>query len=153
MGDFCDGMNGVFDGVMIAALELADGKNHAELARAEPDERRGFLTERGDQRCAERKSDGCGDGNAGAGEELDGGGGPDGIHHDGGEAVARCLRAKSFNLLARGIGLYERVIDDGGERLPTGESLGGKCGRVESSVIKIQIGVLDGDGGRHGGCS
>ena len=111
---------------MVAALELADGQNHVELARAQADERGSLLAQRGNQRSAEGKADDRADGNAGAGEQADGGGRPDGIDQDAGKAVAGGLGAEGLDLLARGVGLEQRVIDDGGQRLPIGESFGGK---------------------------
>ena len=56
MGHVDDGVNGALDGLMVAALELADGKNHAELASTEADERRGLLAQSGDERRAKRES-------------------------------------------------------------------------------------------------
>jgi hypothetical protein len=54
--DDCDRTNGMVDGLVIAALHGSDGKNHSELASAETDESRGFMKQRGNQRCAERKT-------------------------------------------------------------------------------------------------
>ena len=40
---------------------------------------------------------------------------------------------------ARGVGLQQGVVDDRGQRLPVGEGLGGKGGRIKGAVIKFQI--------------
>ena len=67
MGDRGRRVDGVMDGLVVAALELADGDDHVQLARAETGEGGGLLAEGGDQRGAERKADDHADGNAGAG--------------------------------------------------------------------------------------
>ncbi len=131
--------------VMVAALELADGQHHVQFAHAQADEGGGFLAERGDQRTRrEEKPMTAPTGYAGAGKCADCRGSPHGIYHDAGEAVADGLGAERLNLLARGFRLQQSVVDDGRQRLPTGESLRGKCGRVKGAVVKIQIGILDG---------
>jgi len=79
MGDGGGGVDGVMYGVVIAAFELADGDHHVELTDAEAGEGGGFLAERGDQRSAEWKADDDTDGNAGAGEQFNRRGGPDGL--------------------------------------------------------------------------
>src|ERR1700734_644750 len=101
MSDGGDRMNGMMDGVMIAALHLSDGKNHSELASAKTDEARSLMKQRGNQRCAERKTDGSADRDAGAGEQADGSGRPNGIDEDAGEAVASGLSTEVFDLFAR----------------------------------------------------
>ena len=40
------GVNGVVDGLVVAALELADGDHHVQFARAQPDQRGGLLAQR-----------------------------------------------------------------------------------------------------------
>ena len=62
----------VLHGVVIAALELADGDDHVQFFCAETGESSSFLTEGGDERSAEGESDDYADGNAGAGEDFDG---------------------------------------------------------------------------------
>ena len=57
MGHAGRGVDGVVDGLVVAALELADGDDHVQLARAQTGQRGGLLAQRGDQRSAERKAD------------------------------------------------------------------------------------------------
>ena len=137
-------VNSVLDGGVITALELADGHDHVEFAYAQADECGSFLAQRGDQRSAERRADDSADGNACAGQRTHGNGGPDRVDQDAGEAVADSLGAERLDLLARGAGLDQSVVDHGGERHPTGEGIGGKTCRVEGPVVKIQVGFLDG---------
>ena len=94
------------------------GIDHVQFANAEPGQRGGLLAERGDKRCAQRKADDDAHGNAGAGEHTDGGGGPDGVDHGAGKAVANGLIAEAFNLIAGGIGLEQGVVNDRSQRLP-----------------------------------
>ena len=68
MGDGGRGVDGVLDGLVVAALELADGDHHVQLARSQASQRRRLLAQRGDQRRAQRKADHHAHGNAGAGE-------------------------------------------------------------------------------------
>ena len=51
-----DRVNGVVDGVMVAALHGADGKDHSDFASAETDEGLGLMKQSGNQRSAERKT-------------------------------------------------------------------------------------------------
>ena len=43
-----------------------------------------------------------------------------------------------------GVWLEERVVDDGGERLPVLESVFCEAGRVEGAIVEIKIGGADG---------
>jgi hypothetical protein len=132
-------LDGVVYRMVIAALELADGDHHIEFADAEAGEGGCLLAKCGDQRSAEGKTDHYADGNAGAGEKLNGGGGPDGIDHGAGETVADGFIAEVFNLVARGVGLEEGVVNDRGEVLPTGESVCGKGSGIERAVVELEV--------------
>ena len=48
MGDGGGGVNGVVNGVMVAAFELANGDHHIQLADAETNERSSLLAQGGD---------------------------------------------------------------------------------------------------------
>src|ERR1700685_3740549 len=98
-----DGMNCVMNGVMIAALHQTDGQNHSQLAGAEANERFSLMTQRRNERGAER--------NAGAGEKAYCGGRPDGIYHYAGETIAGGIGAEGLDVLACCILLEERMID------------------------------------------
>ena len=118
MGDGGDGVDGVVDGLVIAALELANGNDHIQLARAKTGESRRLLAQRGDQRGAEWKADDNAHGNAGAGEHADRGRDPDRVDHGTGKAVADGLVAEIFDLLAGCAGLEEGMVDDRSQGLP-----------------------------------
>jgi hypothetical protein len=70
MGDGGRRVDGVVDGVVVAALELADGDDHVQFADAETGEGGCLLAQRGDERSAERKADDDADRNARAGEQA-----------------------------------------------------------------------------------
>ena len=144
MGDGGDGVNGVMDGMVVAAFELADGNDHIQFAGAQAGERGRLLAQRGDQRGAQGKADDHAHRNAGSGEHGDRGGGPDGVDHGAGKAVADGLVAEILDLLAGGVGLQQGVVDDGGQRLPVRQRLGGKGSRIEAAVVEFKIGFLDG---------
>ena len=56
MGHVGRGVDGVVHGVVVAALELADGDHHVQFARAQADKRGRFLAQGGDQRGTEGES-------------------------------------------------------------------------------------------------
>ena len=152
MGDGGHCLDGVVDSLMVAALELADGDDHVQLACAQASERGRLLAERGDQRGAQRKSDNHAHGNARAGERGDRRGRPDGVDHGAGKAVADGLVAELLHLVAGGVGFEQGVVDDRGQRLPTGKRLRGKSGRIEAAVVEIEIRFRNGGGECHGQC-
>ena len=83
------------------------------------------------------------DGNAGAGEGGGGDSDPGGVDHGAGEAVFGGLVAELEDLSAGGVGLEEGVVEDGGEILRGGESVGGEGCCVEV-VRSAREGIGDG---------
>ncbi len=83
--------------------------------RAELEDADGLVALGGGQRGTEGEADDDADRDAGAGEGVGGGGDPGGVDHGAGEAVFGGLVAELEDLGAGGVGLEQRVIEDGGE--------------------------------------
>ncbi len=153
VGDQGYSVDGVVHSLVVAALQQADGDYHVQLVRTQPEQRCGLVAQRGHQRRSQREADHHTHGNAGAGKHAHRRRNPYRVHHGAGKAVADCLIAQAFYLVAGGLGLQQRVVDDGGQRLPARQRFRGKADCIEAAVVKLQIGILNGGGRSHASCS
>ena len=136
-------MDGVVNGLVIAALELSDRDHHIQFAHAQPRQRSRLLPQRRHQRRTKRKANDHANRNPRAGEQVNSGRGPHRIHHGAGKPVANRLVAQVLDLCSRRLRLEQRVVDDCGERPPAGKSFRGECRGIERAVIEFQLGNID----------
>ena len=76
----------------------------------------GLVALAGGERCAKRETDDDANRDAGSGENLGRGGGPERIDHRAGKAVLGGLVAELNDLSARGLGFEQGVVEHGGQR-------------------------------------
>jgi hypothetical protein len=117
----------VVDGFVVAdfaGFKEADIEDHVDFAGTVLEDAHGFVALGAGERCSEGEADEDADGDTGSGEcgvrERD----PGGVDHGTGEVVFGCFVTDFEGVGAGGVGLEEGVIEDGGEVLPGGKSVG-----------------------------
>ena len=107
-------------------LEQTDVEDHVDVVSAEFDDAGGLVALGGREGGAEGEADDDADGDAGALEDVGGEGDPSGVDHGAGETVGGGLFADLDDLVAGGVWLEERVIEDGGQIGRRRESMRGE---------------------------
>jgi hypothetical protein len=117
----------VVDGFVVAGFagfEEADVEDHVDFAGAVLEDADGFVALGTGERRSEGEAYEDADGDAGSGECGVREGDPSGVDHGAGKVMFGYFVADLEGVGAGGVGFEESVIEDGGEILPGGESVG-----------------------------
>ena len=148
VGEFDDAANVLADGFVISGLagfEEADVEDHVDVVGAEFEDASGFIAFGGGEGGTQGEADDDANWNACSGEGGTGERDPGGVDHGTGETVFGGFVAELEHLSSGGVGLEKCVVEDGGEVLRRGESVGGEGCGVE---VVGSVGKWIGDGQR-----
>src|ERR1700733_7295002 len=148
VGEFDDSANVLADGFEVGGLpglEEADVEDHVEIVRAVLEDAGGLVALGTGEGRSQREAEDDTDRDARAGESGGSERDPGRVDHGAGKAVLGGLVTELEHLVAGGVGLEERVVEDGREVLRRGQGVGGEGGGVEV-VGTVGEGIGDGQG-------